>query len=102
MKKIFWLMTGFVSAFFAGMYLYEGVKLFFRYRDMRTGLVACFAGCAVIPLFVWSMMKFFNVIESNRNDIEDVETLTCILANIVVFGCALAGVILHFFRFGFL
>lgn len=39
MKKILWLISGIVSAFLSGMFLYEGGKLFFWFHDRRGGVM---------------------------------------------------------------
>ena len=58
MRKILWMISGIVSAFLSGMFLYEGGKLFFWFYDRRGGVIVLAAGCAVFILFIWSMIRF--------------------------------------------
>ena len=53
------MISGIVSAFLSGMFLYEGGKLFFWFYDRRGGVIVLAAGCAVFILFIWSMIRFF-------------------------------------------
>lgn len=97
MKKILWLIVGIAAAFLSGMYLYEGGKLFFWYRDYRLGLLTMAAGCAVFPLFVWSMMRFYGIF-SESSAWENPAPGMLPAVTVLVFGCAAAGVVLHVIR----
>lgn len=104
MRKILWLLSGIVSAFLSGMFLYEGGKLFFWFQDRREGTVVLAAGCAVFVLFVWSMVRFFG--EDSATDgpggkaAEDGGSRHLILyvTNEIVFGFAAGGIVLYLMR----
>ncbi len=109
MKKILWLLSGIVSAFLSGMFLYEGGKLFFWFQDRRGGALVLAAGCAVFVLFVWSMIRFFGedseAAASSETDgsgeaVEEAggRHLLLSVANEIVFGFAAGGIVLYLTR----
>lgn len=106
MRKILWMISGIVSAFLSGMFLYEGGKLFFWFYDRRGGVIVLAAGCAVFILFIWSMIRFFGAGTADDGRIADAgeaadekeRNLFHDVANEIVFGCAAGGIILYLMR----
>lgn len=105
MKKIIWLIIGIGSAFLSSMYFYEGGKLLFLFHDLRQGILVAASGCAVFLLFIWSMMRFYNVMGMNSDGlaVRALDRYAAILVrkavNTAVFGCFISGIILYLLRF---
>ena len=52
MRRKIWIIISILTALISGMFLYEGGKIFFLFRDRRGGLTVLIAGILVLVLFV--------------------------------------------------
>lgn len=118
MRRKFWIIISIFSALASGMFLYEGGKLFFWFRDRRGGLVVLMAGIAVFVLFVRGVWRSIQLDEGRisreghdantaepgpYDDMAATEAqesgMIGFLISDLSLGCGAAGIVLYLTRF---
>lgn len=118
MRRKFWIIISILTALISGMFLYEGGKIFFWFRDRRGGLTVLIAGILVLVLFVrgvWRSIRldeeYISREETDSNTAEvrlydDMAATEAKEAGVIGFlisdlslGCGVAGIVLYLTRF---
>lgn len=101
MLKKLWIAASIGMSLTAGLFLYEGGKLLFVYRDRRLGLLISAAGIAAGCSFLWSFCESLRTLPDTEEKLEKrrrTQVRDAVIAY-VAFGLGLAGVVSYQMRF---